>query len=151
MPKFPGARLERACGTRCKSAVRRGLCQSRTFVNCRSSAQRFEQKALEAAVLDSYKLTCGRRACSLSSRLNSSDQSDKPKQRPCRSGLPARISASMAAISRRQRVIHAGSSRPLVAISSNVHPSPSSLAFLPLNVCQRCTITSTYFGSSSRP
>jgi len=32
-----------------------------------------------------------------------------------------------------------------------VHPSPSGLAFFPLSVCQRCTTTSTYFGSSSRP
>ena len=35
--------------------------------------------------------------------------------------------------------------------ASNVRPSPSSVAFLPLNSCQRSTTTSAYLGSSSRP
>ena len=39
-----------------------------------------------------------------------------------------------------QRAIHAGSFRRSAAISSNVRPSPSSVAFLPVSVCQRCTI-----------
>jgi hypothetical protein len=37
------------------------------------------------------------------------------------------------------------------ASSSKLRPSPSSTADLPLSACQRCTATSTYFGSSSRP
>jgi hypothetical protein len=48
----------------------------------------------------------------------------------------------MAAISWRQRAIHA--TFLSLAISSKVLPLPSSLAFLPLSVCHRCTITSTY-------
>ena len=46
---------------------------------------------------------------SFSSSLNSPDQSLNAKQSPCRSGLPDRISVSMAAISRRHWIIHAGS------------------------------------------
>jgi len=57
----------------------------------------------------------------------------------------------MAAISWRQRAIHAAAFCRSCLISSNVRPSPSSVAFLPVNCCQRCTITSTYFGSSSSP
>ena len=50
---------------------------------------------------------------------------------PLTSGCPARSCASMSAISRRQRAIHAAAFRRSSAISSNVRPSPSSVAFLP--------------------
>jgi len=49
----------------------------------------------------------------------------------------------------RQRAIHL--SLRSTAICSNVRPSASSVAFLPLNCSHRCTITSMYLGSSSRP
>jgi hypothetical protein len=57
---------------------------------------------------------------------------------------------SMAAISRRQRAIHTLAFLS-AATSSNARPSPSSLAFLPLSVSHRWTITSTYLASNSRP
>ena len=50
-----------------------------------------------------------------------------------------------------QRAIHVAAFVRSAAISSNVRPSPSSLACFPLSVCSRCTMTSTYFGSSSTP
>ncbi len=37
------------------------------------------------------------------------------------------------------------------SIASKARPSPSSVAALPLSCCQRCTITLTYFESSSMP
>ncbi len=37
------------------------------------------------------------------------------------------------------------------AISSKLRPSPVSVACFPVNDCQRRTITSQYFGSSSQP
>ena len=82
-------------------------------------------------------------------RRNSAHQSDNAKHNPSRSGSPARIWASMTAISWRQRAIHA--TFLSLAISSKVLPSPSSLAFFPPSVCHRCTITSTYLGSNSMP
>jgi len=57
----------------------------------------------------------------------------------------------MPAISAWQRSIHAAAFRRSWAISSEVLPSPSRVAFLPANVCQRWITTSTYFASSSRP
>jgi hypothetical protein len=47
--------------------------------------------------------------------------------------------------------LHAAAFRRSSAISSKERPSPSSVAFLQASVCQRCVITSTYFGSSSMP
>ena len=55
----------------------------------------------------------------------------------------------MAAISRRQRSIHAATGLRSAAIPAKVRPSPSSVASLPLNSCQRRTMTSQYFGSNS--
>src|ERR1700736_3863672 len=54
----------------------------------------------------------------------------------------------LAMISWRQRAIHSAPFRSWL-ISSNVRPSPSSVAFLLVRDCQRCTTTS--FGSSSIP
>src|SRR5262249_37182790 len=47
-------------------------------------------------------------SCSSSSRLSSPDQSTNPRHSPCRSRLPARISDSIAAISRGARTIASG-------------------------------------------
>ncbi len=81
------------------------------------------------------------------------DQSASASTNPWMSGLPASNSASTAAISRRHRAIsvHTGTPGRSAATSSNVRPLPSSVAFLPLSDCHRCTATSTYFGSSSSP
>jgi Protein of unknown function (DUF3489) len=82
---------------------------------------------------------------------NSPDQSARARHNPSTSGCPARSRGSISAISRRQRPIHASAFRRSSAIASKVRPSPSRIACLPLSVFQRCTTTSTYFGSSSRP
>src|SRR5262249_19915497 len=48
-------------------------------------------------------------------------------------------------------VVHATAFSRSALSSSNVRPAPSRVAFRPLSVCQRCKITSTYFGSNSIP
>ena len=63
---------------------------------------------------------------------NSACQSDNARHNPGRSGLPARISASIIAISRRHRSIHAGAPTRSSATSSKVRPSLSSTARLPV-------------------
>ena len=87
--------------------------------------------------------------CSIS--RSPTDRSANARHSPSTSGWPPPSAVSISAISRRQRAIHSAPFRRSSAISSNVRPSPSSLAFLPLSVCKRCTTTSTYFGSSSIP
>ena len=85
--------------------------------------------------------------------LHSACQSESARQRPGRSGLPAFISASMAAISRLQRSIgsrsiHAAAPARSNATSSKTRPSSCTACFS-VYCSQRRTTTSTYFGSSS--
>ena len=84
-----------------------------------------------------------------SSSRSSRDQSASARQRPWRSGCPARICSSTTAISARQRRIHGASANLFDRTSSKEHPSASRIATLPVYSCQRRQITSEYFGSSS--
>ena len=75
---------------------------------------------------------------------SSAHQSDSARQSPCRSGWPARISASMAAISRRQRSIHTASWLRSFATTSKSRPSPSSFARFPEYSWNRRMMQSTH-------
>ena len=50
-----------------------------------------------------------------------------------------------------RQALHAAILTRSCATASNVRPSPSSVACLPVNPCQRWTTTSAYLGSSSSP
>ena len=72
--------------------------------------------------------------CAACNSRSSPDQSASARHSPSMSGWPLRSCDLTAAISRRQRAIHAGSLRRSSAITSNVRPSPSREAFLPDSV-----------------
>src|ERR1019366_1728867 len=97
--------------------------------------------AKRGATVANPRLTCNSR--------NSADQSASARHSPSTSGWPARIWDSTAAISARQRAIHAASFWRSAAISSNVLPSSSSLAFWPVYSWYRRQITSAYLASNS--
>jgi hypothetical protein len=125
----------RACGTQRTPAAFLGH-QSQTYALPSFSGFRgawcFAPKTREAPMLNYCK--CGCRCRSFSISRSSVDQSESARHSPSTSGWPARSCAFMAAISWRQRSIHAGTFLRSSAISSKVRPSPSSVAFWPDSV-----------------